>query len=199
MYLPVYQWNNERSFTKKTQIRIQHEYVSASVSVELLEKFYKEDSNKDSTWICICQCISGTVREVLQRRLKWGFNRNMYLPADGLIGERSSTRKTQLRIQHEYVYACASVEWWEKFCKEDLRIQHDCLIVIPLHSADASCRGINFHFPLFHWLRGCYLLITNSGCASYHHLLVSIVNECNLGHLIIHANPHFLLNINHSN
>ena len=24
---------------------------------------------------------------------------------------------------------------------------------------DASCRGINFRFPLFHWQRGCYLLI----------------------------------------
>ena len=49
MSLPVYQWNSERSFTKKTQIRIQHEYVFASVSVEYLEKFYKEDSNEDST------------------------------------------------------------------------------------------------------------------------------------------------------
>ena len=105
MYLPVYQWNSERSFTKKTQMRIQHEYVFASVSVEWWEKFYKEDSNEDSTgicmsivsvewwgkfykedsnqdstWICICLWISGIVREVLQRRLKWGFYMNMYFP-----------------------------------------------------------------------------------------------------------------------
>ena len=80
MSLPVYQWNSERSFTKKTQIRIQHEYVFASVSVEQWEKFFKEDSNKDLTWVCICQCISGTVREVFQRRLKKGFNMSMCLP-----------------------------------------------------------------------------------------------------------------------
>ena len=30
----VYQWNSERSFTKKTQMRIQHENVFDSVSVE---------------------------------------------------------------------------------------------------------------------------------------------------------------------
>ena len=54
--------------------------------------------------------ISGMVREVLQRRLKSGFNMNMYLPVDQWNSERSFTEKTQLRIQHEYVFVCVSVE-----------------------------------------------------------------------------------------
>ena len=72
------------------------------VSVEWWEKLYKDDSNEDLTWLCICQCISGMVREVLQKKLKWGFNMSMH-----------------------YAFACVSVEWWEKLYKEDLRIQHE--------------------------------------------------------------------------
>ena len=61
---------SERSVTKKTQIRIHHQFEFAYVSVKWWEKLYKEDSNEDLTWICICHCISGMVREVLQRRLE---------------------------------------------------------------------------------------------------------------------------------
>ena len=134
MYMPVNQWNNERRFAKKTQIRIQHEYIFANVLVEQWEKFYKEDSNEDSTyiwiclcisvmvrevlqrrlenstWICIYQSISGIVSEVLQKRLTWGFNLNMYLSVYQWNVGRSLTKKTQMRIHFEYVFASLSVE-----------------------------------------------------------------------------------------
>ena len=37
MYLPVDGWNSERSFTKRTQLSIQHKYVFACASVECAE------------------------------------------------------------------------------------------------------------------------------------------------------------------